>query len=154
MKRVAKYHVLPPLDLEILFHVLSDNFDFALRSLSELVDNQMRVVATEVVKKHWDLEAYRALQVTLAVSGADKPARDVVVVTDLGTLRFTLYELVTADVAPSGIIIFLLLSGTEALHCLIRSENRYDLSFPHDERVKELGKRVLTDFISVRLSKL
>ena len=106
----------------------------------------MRIVATEVVKEHWTLNAYRALQVTLAVGGADKPARDVIVVTDFGTLRFTLYKLVTADVASSGIIIFLLLANTKALHRPIRPENRHDLCFPHDERVKKLGERVLSNF--------
>ena len=106
----------------------------------------MRIVSTKVVEEHWDFEADRALQVTLAVSGADKPARDVVVVTDFGTLCFTLYKLVTADVAPSGIIIFLLLAGTKALYRPIRSNNRHDLSFPHNERVKKLGESVLSDF--------
>ena len=48
--------------------------------------------------------------VTLAVRGSDKPARDVVVVTDFGTFHLTLYKFVTADVALSGIIIFLLLT--------------------------------------------
>ena len=73
----------------------------------------MFIVSREVVKKHRDLEAYRAFQVTLEVRGADKPASDVVVVTDFGTLRFTLNKLVTADVASSGIIIFLLLANTK-----------------------------------------
>ena len=98
------------------------------------------------MEKHWDLEADWALQVTLAVGGIDKPARDVVVVTDFGTFRFTLYKLVTADVAPSGIIIFLLLAVTEALHRPIRPKNRHDLGFPHDKRVKELSERVVSDF--------
>ena len=62
---------------------------------------------------------------------ADKLARDVIVVTDFGTLCFILYELVTAHVAPRGIIIFLLLASTEALHGLIRPENRNYLRFPH-----------------------
>ena len=106
----------------------------------------MSIVATDVVEEYWDLETDRALQVTLAVRCADKPARDLVVVTDFGTLRFTIYKLVTADVAPSCIIIFLELAGTKALHCLIRPENRYDLCFPHNERVKKLGERVLSDF--------
>ena len=81
----------------------------------------MRILSTEVVKEHWNHETDRAFQVTLAVSGADKPALDVFVVTDVKTLRFTLYKLATADVAPIGIIIFLLLASTKALHCLIRS---------------------------------
>ena len=79
-------------------------------SLSKFVDKQMRVVATKVVKKHWDFEAYWALKVTLAVSGFDKPAPDVVVVTDFGTFRLTLYKFVTADLALSGIIILLMLA--------------------------------------------
>ena len=137
---------MPPLDLAVLFHVLTDHFDFAVRSLSELVDDQVRIVTTEVVEEHRDFEADRALQVALAVGNADKPARDVVVVTNFGTLRVTLYELVTADVATSGIIIFILLAGTEALHRPIRPENRHDLCFPHDERVKEFGERVFSDF--------
>ena len=90
----------------------------------------MRIVSTEVVDKHWYRKADWALQVTLAVGGIDKSARDVVVVTDFGTFRFTLYKLVTADVAPSGIIIFLLLAGTEALYRTIRPKNRHDLGFP------------------------
>ena len=107
MKRVAEYHVWASLYLEELLHVLTDNFNLALRSLFELVYDQMRIVATEVVEKYWDLKADWALQVTLTVRGADKPARNVIVVMDFWTLRLILYELVTADVEQSGIIIFL-----------------------------------------------
>ena len=106
----------------------------------------MRIVATKVVEKHRDFETDRALQVTLALGGADKLASDVVVVTDLGTLRFTFYKLVTADVAPSCSIIFLLLEGMKAFHRLIRPEYRHDLCFPNNERVKKLGERVLSYF--------
>ena len=106
----------------------------------------MRIVSTKVVEEHWDYDDDRALQVTLSVGGADKPARDVVMVTDFWTFRFTLYKLVTADVAPSGIIIFLLLTGTVALHRPIRPKNRHDLGFLHDKRVKELSERVFFDF--------
>ena len=91
----------------------------------------MRIVATEVVDKHRDLEADRALKVTIAVESADKRASDVVVVTDIGTVRCTIYDLVTAYVAPRGIIIFLLLASTEALLCLICPENCNNLRFPH-----------------------
>ena len=106
----------------------------------------MRIVATKFVEEYWNFETDRALQVTLAVSCADKPARDVIVVTEFGAFRFTLFKLVTADVAPSCIIIFLLLADTKALHCLIRSENRNDLCFPHNEGVKKHGERVFSDF--------
>ena len=74
--------------------------------------------------------------------------------TDFGTLRFTFYELVTANEASSSIIIFLLLAGAKTLHRSIRSENRHDLCFPHDERVKKLGQRVFTDFYNNPLVKV
>ena len=106
----------------------------------------MRIVATKFVEEYWDLETDRALQTTLAVSCANKPARDVVVVTDLGTFCFTLYKLVTADVALSYIFIFILLASTKALHRPIRLKNRHDLCFPHNQRVKKLGERVVSDF--------
>ena len=61
------------------------------------------------------------------------------VVSNFRILRFTLFKLVLADVAPSGIIIFLLLAGTQSLHRFICQKYRYDFRFPHDMRVKELG---------------
>ena len=146
LERVVKYYVLPPLDLKILFHILTDNFDLAVRSLFKLVDDKVCIVVTEVVKEHWDFEAYRTLQVTLAVSSADKAACDVAVVTDFETLRLTLNKLVTADVAPSGIIIFLLLAIAEAFNRPIRLENHQDFGFSHDESVKKLGERVFSNF--------
>ena len=82
----------------------------------------------------------------MAVSSADKSTSNVIVVTDFGTFRFTLYKLVTANVAPSCIIIFFLLAGTKTFHCSICPENCHDLRLPHDERVKEFGERVLFDF--------
>ena len=69
-----------------------------------------------------------------------------VVVTVFETFRLAFYELVTADVATRCIIIFFLLTSTKALHRSIRPENRHNLCFPHDERVKKLGERVLSDF--------
>ena len=106
------------------------------------------------MEEYWDFETDRALQVTLTVSCADKPARNVVVVTDFRTLRLTLYKLVMADVAPSDIIIFLLLAGTKALHCQICMKNRYDLRFPHDERIKEFSERIFSDLYHIPLVKV
>ena len=76
------------------------------------------------------------------MSGADNLTSDVVVITDFGALRMTYYKLVTADVAPSGIIIFLLLTGTKTLSRLIRPKNRTDFRIPDDERLEKLGERV------------
>ena len=39
---------LPPLDLQILLYVLTDNFDLAVMSLSKLVDDKVCIVATEL----------------------------------------------------------------------------------------------------------
>ena len=69
-----------------------------------------------------------------------------IVVSDFKTLRFILFELVTADVAPSGLIIFLLLASTQALHRAICLKYCYNFRFSHKKRVKELGDRVFTDF--------
>ena len=83
------------------------------------MDDQVRIVATKVVEEHWGLKVDQALQVTLAVGGADKPAPDVVVVSDFGALSLTFYKLVSADVALRGIIILLFLVSTQAIHRLI-----------------------------------
>ena len=72
------------------------------------------------MEEHWDFEADRALQVILAVGGADKIPRSVVLITDFGILRIAFYEQETTDVALSGSIKFSLLAGTEALHRPIR----------------------------------
>ena len=52
LKRVAKYHVLPPLDLEIFLHDLTDNFDLAVKSLSKLVDDKVCIVAAKIMKEY------------------------------------------------------------------------------------------------------
>ena len=49
LKRVAEYHVWAPLDLEILLHVFANHFDLAVRSLIKLVNDQLRIIFTEVV---------------------------------------------------------------------------------------------------------
>ena len=69
-----------------------------------------------------------------------------VVVTDFWAFCYSLYNAVTADVTPSGIIIFILLAGTYALHRSISLKKRYDLCFPQNENVKKLDERVLSDF--------
>ena len=110
------------------------------------MNNQVCIVLKEVVEKHWDLEADQALQVTLAVAGADKPVRYVVVITDFEAISLTLYRLVSSHVAPRSIIILLLLESTKAIYCLIRLEFLNYFCFPNDKGVYELGERVFPDF--------
>ena len=50
--QVAQYYVWAPLNLEVCLHVLTDKFNLAVWSLFELADNQMRIVATEVMEEH------------------------------------------------------------------------------------------------------
>ena len=88
---VPKDHVLSPLDLDILFDVLTNHLYLAVKSLSKLVDDYVCIGATKIVEKHWDLEADQALQGTLAVGSVIKPAGEMVVVSDVKTLRFSLF---------------------------------------------------------------
>ena len=54
--------------LEILFYVLTDYLNFAVRSLFEFVDNQMRVVLTEVIQQKCNPQTDKPIRVTLTVS--------------------------------------------------------------------------------------
>ena len=126
---------MPLLELEILLHVITDTFDFAVTSLSKLVDNQVRIVATKVVEDHWNFNTDQALQVTSVVGGADKPACNVVMVTEFGATSITFFKLVSADVSPRGIIIFLLLASTKAIHRTICSKFLNYLRFPNNKGV-------------------
>ena len=125
----------PPLDLEILLHVLTDNFDLEVKSLSLFVDDKVCIVSTKVVEEQWDLEADWALQVTLAVGGANKAAVYVVSVTDFGTLRLAIHELVSADIAPCCVIKLLLLACIEPVHRSICPQILYNLRYLDNERV-------------------
>ena len=53
------------LHLQILFYVLSDYLNLAVRSLAELVKDQMSIIITEVVEEDRNPETDRALQVAL-----------------------------------------------------------------------------------------
>ena len=124
---------------------MSDHLNFAVRSLAELVDDQVRVVSTEVVKEDRDPENDRALKFALAVRGAEEESRYVVVVTDLWPLWIVHLELVAADVALRRVLI-LLLKRTYAHHRSICSELLHDCLLPLDEHVRELGQRIFPDF--------
>ena len=56
MGRVVIDDVLSQFNLKVLFHILFDHFNFAVRSISELVDDQVPVVSTEIVKEDGDSE--------------------------------------------------------------------------------------------------
>ena len=146
LKRVAKHHVIPPLHLELLLHVLTDHLYLAVWSLSEFVNNQMCVVATEVVEQDRDLETDQALQVAHAVSGAKENSCNVVMVTHLRLCRIILFEHVATAVAHCRVLILLPLLGTNALNRLICPELLHNCCLPLNEHVKKIGQRILFNF--------
>ena len=85
---------------------------------------------------------------------ADKPACKVVVVTDLGTLSLIFYELETANVAPSGIIILLLLAALRRF--IARFILRIVTIFASNtiSLLRNSARAFFVTFITVRWSKL
>ena len=116
--------------MEILFYILTNHLDLALRSLPELVNDQVRVVSTEVVEEDRDSETDRALQVALAVSGADEESSNVIMVSDLRLLRIVLLERVAADVTLRCVLVFLLLLSAYSIHRSIGLKLLEDRRFP------------------------
>ena len=109
--------MLALLDLEILLHVLTDHTKFAILDVGKLVDDQMRIVSAKIVKKDRDLVVDLPLEVAQLVSGADKPARHVIVIADFDASRILLaFERFAADVALSRIVILFLLTSREPFH--------------------------------------
>ena len=102
--------------LEILLHILTDHLGLALRSLHELVDDQVRVVFTEVVEEDRDLETDRLLQVALLVSSADEESSNVIIVKELRSLRIVFLERVAVDVALRRVFVFLALLTAHSLN--------------------------------------
>ena len=109
-----------------------DHFDLAVKSLAEHVDDQVRVVSTEVVKEDRDPDTDRALQVAPAVSSANEESCDVVVVTDLLPLWIVLLKRLAADVAFGRVLILHPLLGTHALNRPISPELLHDRRLPLD----------------------
>ena len=57
-KQATKDHVVSLLDMKILFHILTYYCYITVRSLFQLVDDPMRIIATVVEEEHRDFEAY------------------------------------------------------------------------------------------------
>ena len=137
--RHAEVHDLPPPILEVLLHVLTDNFNIAVWNLAELVDVHVCVVSTKVVKGDWNPETDRLLQVGLTVRNAEEESRDVIVVTYRRPLRIVFFESVAADIALRRVFILFPLLGTYALYRSIRLELLQVCSLPLNKHVQQLG---------------
>ena len=137
--------------MKVLLHVLSNHLDFAVWFLAELVDDLVPVVSTEVVEEEWDAATDRALQVALAVSGADNESSDVVVVTDFRPPRIVHLERVAADIALRCLVILFTLLGTYSFHWSICPELLHDRRLLLDEHVQNLGERILSQLYHSQL---
>ena len=71
------------------------------------MDDQVRVISTEVVEEDRDSETDRSLQVALPVSCADEESSDMIMVSDLRPLQIVFLERVAADVALRRVLVFL-----------------------------------------------
>ena len=135
--------------MEILFHVLTYDFDLALRSFFELVEGQVRVVTTEVVKEHRDSKTDRALQVALTVSGAEKEFSDVIVITDLRHFRIVLFVRVAANLAMRRVFVFRPLLGVHSFHRSINLKLLNDGFFPAMRTFINSVRAIFPTFITV-----
>ena len=98
--------------LEVLLHVLTDHFEFALLDVGKLVKDKMGVESAEVVEEHGDLVIDRPLEITLLMSSGNEPSRNVVEITHFGSARnLVAVERLAANVAVSRILKLLLLSA-------------------------------------------
>jgi hypothetical protein len=103
--------------LDVLHHILTDHFEFAVLDIRELMDDQMGVVAAEIVKEHRYLVIDTPLEIAQLMGGADEKSRDVVVVTDFRTFGILITEeWLATDVTLSGVVVLLLLDAGESLH--------------------------------------
>ena len=75
-----------PIELGDTFHILINYFNLSIRSLSELVNNKVRIVSTEFVKEDRNLKFDWPLQVALPMRSAKKLSSDVVVFADFSSL--------------------------------------------------------------------
>ena len=58
---VAKHDIRTPLYLEVLLHVLTDHFKFAVLNVKKLVNNQIKVIFAKVVENQKNLVINRPL---------------------------------------------------------------------------------------------
>ena len=125
-----------PFNLKVFFNVESDDFEFSVLKVWELMDDKVRVVPAEVVKKHWDLIIDSPLEIAMPVGGAYEMARNVVMITDLRSSRiFVSLERLATNVALNRIVVLLLLCARQSLHWNIIFQMIDALSFPIDQSV-------------------
>ena len=116
MKGVAEHDVRTPLHLEVLIHILTDHFKFAILDVGKLVKDKVGVVSAEVVEEHGDPVIDRPLKITLLMSSGDKPPRHIIVITHFGFSWFVFsFERLAKNKAVSCIVKGFLLSARKPI---------------------------------------
>ena len=80
---VLEHDVITPRKRQVLLHSLTDDADFSGWIFAKSPDDQMTVVASEVVEENWDFVALPVLKVAAIVSCATIATSEVVVVPHL-----------------------------------------------------------------------
>ena len=145
LERVAEHHVPAPLDLEIPFHVLADRLDRSTGVRNHLLDDQVSIVAAQVVEEHWHVVDDFALPVAEVVCGTDVVAGYVVRVVHLepvGVLAIERAVGPAADAANGRFEVAVTLRLRQISHRPVRLQVLDALGLPLDELIKELPERV------------
>ena len=80
LERVFEDDVVTPAEDQVFLHRLTDDSHLLIFEERERVHDEMRVIAAEVMEKHWDFDCLSQLQVAPRVRCTTELAGDVVVV--------------------------------------------------------------------------
>ena len=147
LERVAKHFVAAPFDLKVPLHILADRLDRSTGVGGYLLDNQVPVVATQVVKKHRHVVDDFALTVAGVVRSTDVVAGHVVVVVLLapvGVLSIEWTVGAAANAADGRLQVAITLRIRQVSNRPVRLQVLDALVLSLDELVEELPERVLS----------
>ena len=102
MQRILELNVFAPADLQVLFDILADDFDWNSFEFIKAAHYYVRVVSSAVMKKYRNLVCSAQLQIAFSVCSSSILARDVIVITYFAPVRVTCFEEAVADLALVG----------------------------------------------------
>ena len=109
--------MLPPFNLKVCFNVKSDDLEFSVLKIRKLVNDKVRIVSANIVKKHRDLVIYSSLEIAMTMSAAHKLGRNVVMVTDFRSVRiFLSLKRLLTNVDLNCIVVLLILCARQSSH--------------------------------------
>ena len=146
LKRVAEHHVPSPIDLEVPFHILADRLNRATGVRGHLLDNQVPVVAAQVVEKHWHIVDHFSLPIAEVMRGTYVVLGYVVVVVQIAPIGvLTIERAVGAaeDAADNLFKVTVTVRLRQIPHHPIRLHVLDPLGFPLEDLDEELPECVL-----------